>query len=108
MNAPKPAICIPLQLQHIRERLQWNHDHVDGTLQDWTPVLFSDESRFCVDFTDSRARVWGRRNERFAPVLLLSMTAIAMAYLRFRQALVSRKRQTYKSLKMARSHLRGT
>ena len=32
------------------------------------PVLFTDESRFCVDFTDRRARVWRMPNERFAPV----------------------------------------
>lgn len=42
---------------------------VGWTLQDWTPVLFPNESRFCADFTDRRARVW-RRNERFAPLCI--------------------------------------
>ena len=31
-------------------------------------MLFMDESKFCIDFTDRRARVWRARNERFAPV----------------------------------------
>ena len=70
MNARRPAIRVPLLQHHIRERLQWAHDHVTWTIQDWTPVLFSDESRFCVDFTDRRARVWRTRNERFAPVCI--------------------------------------
>ena len=38
------------------------------TQNDWAPVLFTDESRFCVDFTDRRARVWRMPNECFAPV----------------------------------------
>ena len=49
-------------------RLAWAWDHVTWTQNDWAPVLFTDESRFCVDFTDRRARVWRMPNERFAPV----------------------------------------
>jgi hypothetical protein len=29
------------------------------------PVLFTDESRFCLDFHDGRRRVWRQKNERF-------------------------------------------
>ena len=49
-------------------RLAWARDHVTWTQNDWAPVLFTDESRFCVDFTDRRARVWRMPNESFAPV----------------------------------------
>ena len=31
-------------------------------------MLFTDESKFCIDFTDRRARVWRACNERFAPL----------------------------------------
>ena len=48
--------------------LAWARDHVTWTQNDWAPVLFTDESRFCVDFTDRRARVWRMPNERFAPI----------------------------------------
>ena len=49
-------------------RLAGAQDHVTWTQNDWAPVLFTDESRFCVDFIDRRARVWKMPNERFAPV----------------------------------------
>ena len=49
-------------------RLAWALDHVTWTQNDWAPILFTDESRFCVDFTDRRARVWRMPNECFAPV----------------------------------------
>ena len=29
---------------------------------------FTDESKFCIEFTDRRARVWRARNERVEPV----------------------------------------
>ena len=47
--------------------LAWARDHVTWVQNDWAPVLFTDESRFCVDFTDRLARVWRMPNERFAP-----------------------------------------
>ena len=49
-------------------RLAWARDHVTWIQNDWAQVLFTDESRFCVDFTDRRARVWRMPNERFTPV----------------------------------------
>ena len=49
-------------------RLAWARDHVTWIQNNWAPVLFTDESRFCVDFTNRRARVWKMPNERFAPV----------------------------------------
>jgi len=57
MRTRRPAIRIPLMLQHFQTRLQWARGHVTRTLNDWTPVLFTDESRFCVGFTDRRTRV---------------------------------------------------
>ena len=62
------AIRVPLTRYHVQMRLAWARDHVTWTQNDWAPVLFTDESRFCVDFTDRRARVWRMPNERFAPV----------------------------------------
>jgi len=70
MRARRPAIRIPLMRQHLQTRLQWARGHVTWTLNDWTPVLFTDESRFCVDFTDRRVRVWRMTHERFAPVCI--------------------------------------
>ena len=65
LMAGQPAIHIPFTLYHIQERLDWARQHVGWTLNDWTPVLFTDESKFCIDYTDQHARVWRARNERF-------------------------------------------
>ena len=66
MRSRRPAIRIPLTRHHVQERLEWARDHVTWALNDWTPILFTDESRFCVDFTDRRARIWRMKKERFA------------------------------------------
>ena len=68
LRSRRPAIRVPLTRYHVQMRLAWARDHVTWTQNDWAPVLFTDESRFCVDFTDRRARVWRMPNERFAPV----------------------------------------
>ena len=68
LRSRRPAIQVPLTRYHVQMRLAWARDHVTWTQNDWAPVLFTHESRFCVDFTDRRARVWRMRNEPFAPV----------------------------------------
>ena len=68
LRSRRPAIRVPLTRYHMQMRLARARDHVTWTQNDWAPVLFTDESRFCVDFTDRRARVWRMPNEHFAPV----------------------------------------
>ena len=68
LRSRRPAIRDPLTRYHVQIHLAWARDHVTWTQNDWAPVLFTDESRFCVDFTNRRARVWRMPNERFAPV----------------------------------------
>ena len=68
LRSRRPAIRVTLTRYHLQMRLAWARDHVTWTQNDWAPVLFTDESRFCVDFTDRRARVWRMPNEHFAPV----------------------------------------
>ena len=68
LRSRPPAIRVPLTRYHVQMCLVWVRDHVTWTQNDWAPALFTDESRFCVDFTDRRARVWRLQNERFAPV----------------------------------------
>ena len=57
----------------MQELLDWARQHVGWTFNDWTTVLFTDESKFCSDFTDRRARVWRARYERFAPVCVAEL-----------------------------------
>ena len=64
LRSRRPCIRIPLTRNHRRVRYEWAMHHVRWTLGDWRPVLFTDESRYCLDFTDRRARVWRRPGER--------------------------------------------
>ena len=47
------------RLQCARERLQWRRNT-------WQNILFSDESKINLKFSDGRVRIYRRRRERFA------------------------------------------
>ena len=66
IRAFRPAVRPKLTARHRTARLQWTRNHVNWQLRHWTPVLFTDESRFCVDFHDGRRRVWRMQGERYA------------------------------------------
>ena len=65
LDARGRAIRVPLTRQHMQDRLDFSRTHVRGTIRDWTRVLFTDESRFCLDFTDRRQLVCRMPKERF-------------------------------------------
>ena len=52
--------------RHRRDRLQWAQARINWRRQQWGRILFSDESRFCIDMADGRVRIWRRRRERYA------------------------------------------
>ncbi|GFY30236.1 transposable element Tcb1 transposase [Trichonephila clavipes] len=41
-----PVRCVPLTATHCRLRLTWSREHALWTPQQWSCVMFSDESRF--------------------------------------------------------------
>lgn len=49
-----------------QRRLEWCRQHSRWTRRQWNGVLFTDESRFCIDRADGRERVWRRTGERYA------------------------------------------
>nr|KAG5690076.1 hypothetical protein BaRGS_016384 [Batillaria attramentaria] len=55
-----------LTVRHRQARLQWAQGHLNWNNVRWQNVLFSDESRFCIDHADGRVRVWRRRGDRYA------------------------------------------
>ena len=61
----RACIRIPLPRLHKQARLNWTQDHLNWTDNDWDPEFFNDESRYCLDFTDRRDRVWRRHGEQF-------------------------------------------
>ncbi len=66
LAARRPLARIPLTPRHRNARLQWAQRYRHWTHQQWRNVMFSDESRFCLDVNDGRQRVWRRRGERYA------------------------------------------
>lgn len=68
LHARRPRVIPCLRDHHIRARRRWCRDRQHWDNRRWNNVMFSDESRFTVDFLDRRRRVWRRRNERFHDV----------------------------------------
>ena len=66
LRSRKPSKEIFLTPQHKQNRLLWARQHRRWTLAQWSDVIFTDESRFCIFSNDGRRRVWRRRGERFA------------------------------------------
>ena len=65
-----PAIRIPLGFQHRAARLQWAREHENWN-NEWHSILWTDESRFALDFHDGRIRVRRLKNERYADCCIL-------------------------------------
>ena len=71
LRARRAAIRPRLNDAHRAARREWCTQHVRWTREQWAQVLFTDESRFCLDPTDRRNRVWRRPGERFADEAVL-------------------------------------
>ena len=65
LYARKPAVRPPLTARHRNCRLQFTRRHANWGVRRIRPVLFTDESRFCLDVHDGRRRVWRQKNGRF-------------------------------------------
>ena len=63
-----PVVRPPLLQRHTSTRRDWCTRHVRWQRAQWSSVLFSDESRFALQFGDGRKRVYRRPGERFADV----------------------------------------
>ncbi|GFX16960.1 transposable element Tcb1 transposase [Trichonephila clavipes] len=48
LYARRPVRCVPLTATHCRLRLTWSREHALWTPQQWSCVMFSDESRFSL------------------------------------------------------------
>ena len=57
LKARRPFKDVIMTLNHRRQRYRWAQHHQTQALRHWRHVMFSDESRFCLRFTDGRKRV---------------------------------------------------
>ena len=62
----RPAIRLILLRRHRNARLPWSRQHLLFTHRDWSGVLFTDKSRFHLDGSDGRNRVYRRVYERYS------------------------------------------
>ena len=65
LRARRPVVRPPLTPRHRRCRLVFARDYTPFGRQRLRNVLWTDESKFNLDFNDGRRRVWRQRNERF-------------------------------------------
>ena len=71
------SCCIPcvkplLNKRRHQNRLTWAKDKKDWTVAEWSKVMFSDESTFCISFGNQGPRVWRKRGEAQNPGCLRS------------------------------------
>lgn len=65
LQARRPATAPKLLRRHRVARLEFARERENWNVQQWSKVLFSDESRFCLRSSDGRQRVWRRTGERY-------------------------------------------
>ncbi len=54
-------------------RIQFTQDHQNWTIEDWKNVAWCDESRFLLQHSDGRVRIWHKEHESMDPSCLVSM-----------------------------------
>ena len=66
LKSRRPYIGQVLLRRHKQARLAWANAHTRWPRQRWENVLFTDESKFNLSYSDGRRRVFRRTGERFA------------------------------------------
>ncbi|GFX27420.1 HTH_Tnp_Tc3_2 domain-containing protein [Trichonephila clavipes] len=63
--ARRPVRCVPLSATHCRLRFTWSREHALWTPQQWSCVMFSDESRFSLQPYSHRTLIWRSPGTRY-------------------------------------------
>ena len=71
LSAHRPAVRPVLRPHHRQARLQWARQRIVWPLQRWRSVMFTDESRFCLQGRDGRNLVYRRQGERYSDSCVL-------------------------------------
>ena len=66
LRSRRPLKGMELKRRHRIARLQWTRARLRRRRNTWQKILFSDESKFNLKFSDGRVRIYHRRRERFA------------------------------------------
>ncbi|GFW53432.1 transposable element Tcb1 transposase [Trichonephila clavipes] len=63
VSARRPLLGLPLTQNHKCLRRQWC-DERRMRMAEWNEVVFTEESRICLQHQDGRIRIWRHRGER--------------------------------------------
>ncbi|GFW62574.1 transposable element Tcb1 transposase [Trichonephila clavipes] len=63
LSARRPLLGLPLTQNHRHLHRQWC-DERRMWAAEWNEVVFTDESRICLQHRDGRIRVWRQREDR--------------------------------------------
>ena len=63
LNAYRGNMLTPIRQQN---RYDCCRQHLRWTQRQWQSVMFTDESRFCIDMKDDQAKEWRRRGKCYA------------------------------------------
>ncbi|GFW34761.1 transposable element Tcb1 transposase [Trichonephila clavipes] len=61
LYARRPMVCVRLTSRNRRDRREWATEHVNWRRNEWSNLLFSDESRFSVHPDNRRIFIWRDR-----------------------------------------------
>lgn len=67
----RPAICIPLTNAHRGARNAWCREHNTWTMEQWSQVLFTDESGYSLNSVSSHVMIWLEPGTRYLPTNIL-------------------------------------
>ncbi|GFT38320.1 transposable element Tcb2 transposase [Trichonephila clavipes] len=70
LYARRPMVCVRLTSRHRRDRREWATEHVNWRRNEWSNVLFSDESHFSVHPDNRRNFIWRDRGSRNNPAIV--------------------------------------
>ncbi len=67
-----PLVKPLLNHRQRQRRLTWAKEKKNWTVAQWSKVLFSDESKFCISFGNQGPRVWRKGGEAHSPSCMMS------------------------------------
>ncbi|GFY13195.1 transposable element Tcb2 transposase [Trichonephila clavipes] len=70
LYARRPMVCVRLTSRHHRDRREWATEHVNWRRNEWSNVLFCNESRFSVHPNNRRIFIWRERGSRNTPAFV--------------------------------------
>ncbi|GFW71003.1 transposable element Tcb1 transposase [Trichonephila clavipes] len=65
LYARRPVRCVPLTTTHCHLRITWSRERALWTPQQWSCVMFSDESRFSLQSDSCQTLIWKAPGNRY-------------------------------------------